>query len=117
MRNVRKGYRRVPLNKQMIEVLEEQRERFRQRFGRDPRPEEPVLFDEDCDHPRPLSAEKFIRILLDALREANARPEIIYAVEKTGLFVTDYNKYRLTEAEYQQWCDAIDEYRRLHPDN
>ena len=117
MRNVRKGYRRVPLNKQMIEVLEEQRERFRQKFGRDPRPEDPVLFDDDSDDPRPLSAEKFTRLLVDALKEANARPEIIYAVEKTGLLVTEFNKYRLTEAEYRQWCDAIEEYRRLHPDN
>lgn len=117
MRNVRRGYRRVPLNKTMIEVLEQQRERFRQKFGRDPRPEDPVLFDDDCDDPRPLSAEKFTRILLDALREANARPEIIYAVEKTGFLVTEYNQYRLTPAEYRQWCDAIDEYRRLHPAN
>jgi hypothetical protein len=115
MKNVRKGYRRVPLNKKMIAVLEEQRERFRQKFGRDPRPEDPVLFDDDSDDPRPLSAEKFTRILLDALKEANAPPEIIYAVEKTGFLVTEYNKYRLTPAEHKQWCDAIDEYSRLHP--
>lgn len=117
MNNVRKGLRRVPLTEKLNEALDEQRERFRQKFGRDPRPEDPVLFDEDCDDPQPLSAQKFQRLLLDALKEANARPEIIYAVEKTGLFVTEYNKYRLTSAEYQQWCDAIDEYRRLHPDN
>ena len=113
----RPGYRRVPMNQQMIEVLEEQRERFRQKFGRDPRPEDPVLFDDDYDDPRPLSARKFIRILLDALKQGNARPEIIYAVEKTGFFVTEYNQYRFTPAEYRQWCDAIEEYRRQHPEN
>jgi hypothetical protein len=113
----RKGYRRVRMNEKMIEVFEEQRERFRQKFGRDPRPEDPILFDEDYDDPRPLSAQKFTRILVDALKEANSRPEIIFAVQKTGMLVTEYNKYRLTSAEYRQWCDAIDEYRRLHPEN
>jgi hypothetical protein len=113
----RPGYRRVPMNQQMIDIFDEQKERFRQKFGRDPRPQDPVLFDDDYDDPRPLSPQKFQRILLDALKEANTRPEIIFAVEKTGFLVTEYNKYRLTPAEYQQWCDAIDEYRGLHPDN
>jgi hypothetical protein len=117
MKHHRPGYRRIPMNQQMIDILDEQKERFRQKFGRDPRPQDPVLFDDDYDEPRPLSAQKFQRILLDALKEANTRPEIIFAVEKTGFLVTEYNKYRLTPAEYQQWCDAIDEYRRLHPDN
>jgi hypothetical protein len=117
LKHNRKGYRRVRMNEKMIEVFEEQRERFRQKFGRDPRPEDPVLFDEDYDDPRPLSAQKFTRILVDALKEANARPEIIFAVQKTGMLVTEYNQYRLTSDEYRQWCDAIDEYRRLHPDH
>jgi hypothetical protein len=38
MKHHRPGYRRIPMNQQMIDILDEQKERFRQKFGRDPRP-------------------------------------------------------------------------------
>ena len=39
-------------------ALEEQRKRFIAKFGRDPRPDDPVFFNPDADVPEPLTAEQ-----------------------------------------------------------
>ena len=114
MKRNRPGYRRVPLNKEMIEMLDEQRERFKTKFGRYPGPQDPIIWDEDADEPRPLSENQIAQILTAALQQAGAPAEIIYAVEKTGRLVTEMNLHLLSKAEYQEWCDAIEEFRRLN---
>jgi HEPN domain-containing protein len=43
-------------------LLRAQRENFREKFGRDPGPEDPVFFDPEADEPRPLSQEKIDQI-------------------------------------------------------
>ena len=108
-------YRRVRMSPEMIQMLEEQREAFKKKFGREPRPEDPVIYDEDCDEPTPLSEDKIQNLLVGALLQANARPEIVYAVRKTGMLVSEANRHLLSRAEWKEWKDAIEEYRRLHP--
>lgn len=44
-----------PQEKQLHEMMERQAGRFREKFGRDPRPEEPIFFDPDADEPRPVT--------------------------------------------------------------
>jgi hypothetical protein len=41
----------MPLSDEMMKILEQQREKFRQKFGRDPGPEDPVFFDPSVDAP------------------------------------------------------------------
>jgi hypothetical protein len=108
-------YRRVRMSPEMIQMLEEQREAFKKKFGREPRPEDPVIYDEDCDEPTPLSEEKIHEVMINALIAAGARSEIVYACRKTGLLVTEANRHLLTRAEWKEWKGAIEEYRRLHP--
>jgi hypothetical protein len=110
----RTGYRRVPMNKEMIGILDEQRERFKQQFGRYPGPEDPVIWDEDAEQPTPASEEQIRQIILEAITAAGSPPEFVYAFEKTGHLVTEANMHLLTQAEYKEWCDAVDEYRRLN---
>jgi hypothetical protein len=110
----RTGYRRVPMNKKMIAILDEQRERFKQQFGRYPGPEDPVIWDEDADQPTPASEEQIRQIILEALTAAGSPPEFVHAFQKTGRLVTEANRHLLTKAEYREWCDAVDEYRRLN---
>lgn len=114
MKRNRTGYRRVPLNKEMIAILDEQRERFKEKFGRYPRPEDPVIWDEDAEQPTPVSEEQIRQIILEAITQAGSPPEFVYAFGKTGRLVTESNKHLLTKAEYKEWCDAVDEYRRLN---
>jgi hypothetical protein len=45
------------------EFLEEQNEAFREKFGRDPEPEDPIFFDPEKDEPELMSKEKFDRIV------------------------------------------------------
>lgn len=108
-------YRRVRMSPEMIQVLDEQREAFIKKFGREPRPEDPILYDEDCDEPTPLSEEKINDLLVIALLRANVRPEIVYACRKTGRLVTESNQHLLTRAELKEWNDAVEEFLRLHP--
>jgi hypothetical protein len=114
MKHNRKGYRRVRMSKEMIQMLEEQKQRFRQKFGRDPRPEDPVIWDESAAEPTPTSEDDIHQTILSALIKANSPPEFVYAFDKTGRLVTESNMHLLTPAEYQEWIDAVEEYRRLN---
>jgi hypothetical protein len=114
MKRNRTGYRRVSLNKDMIAILDEQKQRFIAKFGREPRPEDPVIWDEDADQPTPASEDDIHHAILSVLTAAGSPPEFVYAFNKTGRLVTESNMHLLTKAEYQEWCDAVDEYRRLN---
>jgi hypothetical protein len=114
MKRNRRGYRRVRLNKEMIQILEEQRQRFRQKFGRDPRPEDPIIWDETAAEPTPTSVEDIHQTILSALIAAGSPPEFIYAFLKTGRLVTESNQHLLLPEEYQEWVEAVDEFRRLN---
>jgi hypothetical protein len=114
MKHNRKDYRRVRMSKEMVQMLEEQRLRFRAKFGRDPRPEDPVIWDENASEPRPVSEEHIHQVILQAITAVGSPPEFAYAFGKTGRLVTEENMHLLTKAEYQEWCDAVEEYRRLN---
>jgi hypothetical protein len=110
-------YRRVPISPELGEILHEQRERFKAKFDRYPGPQDPIIWDEDADYPRPVPEDQITQILVGALEQAGAPPEILYAVGKTGRLVTEMNVHLMSKTEYREWCDAIMEFRRLHPAN
>jgi hypothetical protein len=114
MKHDRIPYRRVRMSKQMREILEEQKQRFRQKFGRDPRPEDPIIWDEDAAEPTPASEEDIHQEILAALIKADIPPEFIYAFDRTGRLVSESNVHLLTPEEYQEWVDAVEEFRRLN---
>lgn len=89
-------------------VLEEQLKDFREHFGRDPLPGEPVFFDPDFDVPTPISEEKMAKMTMEAMAQADLPPEIAYAFKKTGMILlADYEYPPEAVAEYNA---AIDEY-------
>jgi DNA-binding transcriptional regulator YhcF (GntR family) len=51
--------------------------------------------------------------ILSAAGKAAVRPELIYAMKKTGRIVTESNQHLLTDEELQEWQDAIEEYLAL----
>jgi hypothetical protein len=114
MKHNRKGYRRVRMSQEMIQMLEEQKQRFRAKFGRDPGPEDPVVWDENADQPTPVSEDQIHQIILQAITAAGSPPEFIYAFEKTGRLVTESNQHLLSPEELQEWVDAVEEFRRLN---
>lgn len=57
----------VQLSEQGMELFKLQEELFREKFGRDPGPEDPIFFDPTADEPQPLSQEQVEK--LEALTE------------------------------------------------
>ena len=105
--------RRVPMSDEMVTMLEQQREKFRQKFGRDPGPEDPVFFDADADMPQLSDPEKAEEVLLTAMRQAGIAPELIHTILRTGRFVTEENSALLSEEDLAEWQAAIEEYQHL----
>ncbi|HJY79586.1 MAG TPA: hypothetical protein VKK81_00665 [Candidatus Binatia bacterium] len=105
--------REVPLSTEMVTVLKQQREKFRQKFGRDPGPDDPVFFDADADVPQLVDYDKAEEALLMAMTAAGIAPELIHAIQRTGRFVTEENRHLFSEEALAEWQAAIEEYRQL----
>lgn len=50
------------MDDQLAEAVEGLRELFRKKFGRDPGPDDPLVFDPDADEPRPMPEKDLDRI-------------------------------------------------------
>lgn len=105
--------RDVPISEQgrqeLAPLMEAQRQRFIEKFGREPEPEDPVFFD--------LPDENTLkRELAETMRKAGIRPALIYATEKTGLLVTEENRNLIPDIDLAEWEAAIDEYYEQHPE-
>jgi hypothetical protein len=110
------AHKTTSLNDEVTAALDEQKRRFREKFGRDAGPEDPIFFDPDADTPQPISKaglDEMTGQILSAAGKAAVRPELIYAMKKTGRIVTESNQHLLTDEELQEWQDAIEEYLAL----
>src|ERR1019366_5812058 len=48
----RRGKRKeIPMSEELAQAMNQQLQMFRQKFGRDPGPEDPIFFDPDADTP------------------------------------------------------------------
>jgi hypothetical protein len=104
------GSRTVLLTPDMVELLKEQRELFRAKFGRDPGPHDPVFFDPDADEPRSVNPLDPAVMEADALK-AGVRPEIAFAIAKTGVFLMKENEHLYPDEDKEAFCAAVQEYR------
>ena len=103
--------RTVKLDPESMDMMQQQLQAFREKFGREPGPDDPIFFDPDADTPQPFRLEKFLEESTEAMVAAGIRPEIIYAHRKTGgLIVTEENLEKLSAEDIAEWEAAIDEY-------
>jgi hypothetical protein len=103
--------RTVKLDPESMDMMQQQLQAFREKFGREPGPDDPIFFDPDADTPQPFRLEKFLEESTEAVVAAGIRPEIIYAHRKTGgLIVTEENQEKLSAEDIAEWEAAIDEY-------
>ena len=58
------------------------------------------------------STDEIWKSLLQAAGDSGIDPAIVYAMNETGRIVTETNVHFLTDAELQEWNDAVDEYRQ-----
>ena len=99
------------LSPQAEKLLQQQKEAFRQKLGRDPGPEDPVFFDPSAKVPQPLDADKGEALVIQAMGQAEIDPAYIYAYRKTGLLLTTENRDLLSKEDLAEWQSAIQEYR------
>jgi hypothetical protein len=100
-------FKAMPITDEMSELLEEQRQAFIAKHGREPGPDDLVF----PDMPHPEHAE---HQMIEAMKQAGIDPAIIYATEKTGRLVTEGNMDRLSDLELDEWNAAIEEYEAEH---
>jgi hypothetical protein len=99
-------------------MLEDNRARFIERFGREPTPEDPIFWDtdDDGDEPVPIDMDRINRELVLAMMLTNTRRQIIYATLKTGRLITTTNEHLVPAAAKAEWEEAVGEYLAAHPD-
>ena len=91
-------------------AMEGRFQRLREKFGRDPGPDDPVFFDPNADTPQELDWDRVDSEIVGAMVKAGTEPEKIYAYRKTGFIVTEQNWDLLSEEQQQEWQAAIAEY-------
>src|SRR5438067_13336309 len=60
----------VQMTPEIRKIMERQLARFREKFGREPRPTDKVFFDPDADEPTPLTEENIEAAMMDAAKRA-----------------------------------------------
>jgi hypothetical protein len=92
-------------------MMEGQARRFRDKFGRDPRPEDPIFFDPDADEPRPCDLDTVTREMTERLRQASTEtgvdPALIEAWCELGDVVTDDNRHLFSAGDIATWEAAV----------
>lgn len=102
-------YKSIPMSSEVSEILDRQKQKFIDKYGREPGPDDPVFFDMP-----PL--EQIEHKMVQAMHEAGLDPAFIYAFEKTGLLVTEQNQQLMSDQDLAQWQAAIDEYQAKQDD-
>ncbi len=100
----------VKMNAETMAIIERQLQKFREKFGREPGPKDPIFFNPESLTPEPFRLEQFREESERAMVEAGIRPEIIYAYRKTGLIVTQDNYGKLPKSAVAEWEAAVEEY-------
>lgn len=96
--------RTVELTPQSEEAIQRQLARFREKFGRDAEPDEPVFFDPKYDTPTAFTQERWD----EHIQEEIARmPEHVQPSARA--FFAEWNEISRngTDDEYQQWCKKM----------
>jgi len=106
----------VPIDPELAALLQQQRQRFIEKFGRPPGPEDPVFFNPFAEQPEQINPEVVEHHLLEAMTKAGVHPSLMYAYQKTHRLVTRDNQQFLTAADLKEWQDAIEEWYTLHPE-
>ena len=105
--------RRGRLHPEAQNALDEQRRAFIEKFGREPGPGDPILFDPDADTPTPMDPDRVFAGTIMAMIKTGTRHELIYGFIRTGGMIFTAETAHLWAAEdLALWDKAIEEYRK-----
>ena len=105
--------RTVAMTPEVADGLRKQEQLFKEKFGREPGPGDPVFFDPDADTPQKINEEHVDKAIIEAMVKAGMDPSYIYAYKKTGLLVTTDNWDKLSPEDQAEWTAAISESEKL----
>lgn len=95
------------------DIMEMQRSEFVAKFGREPRPGDPVLFDPDEDSPKPMPPNKLTAGMVVSMIQAGIPNHLIYAYIRTdGLILTDETLKKASAKDRADWKRAMAEYEK-----
>jgi hypothetical protein len=94
--------------------LKSQYRRFEEKFGRPPRPDEPILFDPEADTPQIPSLTEMARETVAFMQRVGLDPAWIYAYEQTDGLLPRSDGTFLTDQDAQEWYGAVDDYVSRH---
>lgn len=87
----------------LVRLLERQRELFREHYRRE-------VWREESMFPDPPHPEHVEHLLVEQMKSAGVDPQFIYAFEKTGVLVTEFNYDSVSKHKLDEWQAAIEEY-------
>ena len=105
--------RTVAMTAEVADGLRKQEQLFKEKFGREPGPGDPVFFDPDADTPQKINEEYVDKAIIEAMVKAGMDPSYIYAYKKTGLLVTTDNWDKLSPEDQAEWKAAISESEKI----
>ncbi|MFG7943768.1 hypothetical protein [Streptomyces cacaoi] len=100
----------APRGQELLESLRGQRHDFREKFGRDPEPGDPLFFDPGADEPTRLTKEYFDNMMLEMAERAMEEgidPAYIHAWREVGYVVTEETRSMFTAAEVLAFSRAV----------
>lgn len=117
-RERRSGDRTIEIDPELKAALEDQVRSFREKFGREPGPGDPLLFDPESDTPQPISSKEMDEIsrrIAQAMGDAGVDPALIYATQKTDRFAppSEAALDAMSPEDKAEWQAAIDEYETI----
>jgi hypothetical protein len=101
------------MNPELRSAIEQQLQAFRDKFGREPDPDDPLFFDPDYDQPTPANPDKYWAEIVRAMGAAGIEPAKIYATQKTGLMPSRENWHLLSQRDRDEWAAAVEEYETM----
>ncbi|MFD4306062.1 hypothetical protein ACFWRY_25535 [Streptomyces albidoflavus] len=105
----------TPEGQSAREALESQLQAFREKFGREPGPDDPLFFDPDAEEPTPLTEEYFADMLSELAVKASEigiDPAYFLAAREVGYMVTTMNQNHFTRAEVIAYRRAVTRHRQ-----
>jgi len=106
------------LGQAIQDALAAQREAFRAKFGREPRPEDPILFDPEADEPTPFDDRRWTGQMTRVAAAAEAiglHPAYIEAWAEVGYVVTDANRHLFSAAQVDAYLQAVARHMEADP--
>jgi len=95
-------------------VLEAQRRRFEEKFGRPPGPGDPMFFDPDADQPQPVSPLGLEAATVGMLEAAGICPAWVYAYQHTGGLLPLPDGSFASARDQAEWDEGISRYLSTH---